>query len=193
LKLVPQIAERVTRVRNDLFDPALGLDRGRSKPVEMAWYVVKCIVFLTPFPFPSRLKSFLLRLFGAQIGRGVVIKPRVNIHFPWKLDIGDFTWIGEEVLILNFEPVSIGSHCCISQRAFLCAGNHDYRQPDMPYRNRPIKVDDGAWIASQVFVAPGINIGTDAVITAGAVVTCDQPAGKVCGGNPSVPLRDRWE
>lgn len=190
---MPQIAERATRVRNDLFDPSLGLDRGRSKPVEMAWHVVKCIVFLTPWPFPYRLKAFLLRIFGAQIGRGVVIKPGVNIHFPWKLDIGDFSWIGEEVMILNFEPVSIGSHCCISQRAYLCAGNHDYRQPDMPYRNRPIKVEDGAWIGSQVFVAPGINIGTDAVITAGAVVTSDQPAEKVCAGNPCVPMRDRWQ
>ena len=182
----------MTRVRNDLFDPAHGLDRGRSKLIETIWYVLKCVVFLTPWPFPSRFKCSLLRMFGARIGRGIVIKPRVNIHFPWKLAIGDFTWIGEEVLILNFEPVTIGAHCCLSQRAYLCAGNHDYRQPQMPYRNRPITVADGAWIGSQVFVAPGSNIGFESVITAGSVVTCDQPAQKVCGGNPCVPLKDRW-
>jgi putative colanic acid biosynthesis acetyltransferase WcaF len=189
---VPRIADDMTRVRNDLFNPGLGLDRGRSKLVEAVWYGVKCVVFLSPWPWPSRFKCLLLRMFGARVGRGVVIKPRVNIHFPWKLAVGDFTWIGEEALILNFEPVTIGSHCCLSQRAYLCAGNHDYRQPDFRYRNRPVAVADGAWIGSQVFVAPGTRIGVDCVITAGSVVTRDQPAGKVCGGNPCVPLKDRW-
>src|SRR5580698_7643499 len=133
----------MTRVRNDLFDGKLGLDRGRSRLCEATWYLAKCALFLTPLPFPCRLKCQVLRWFGARVGRGVVIKPRVNIHFPWKLTIGDFAWIGEEAFILNFEPVYIGAHCCISQRAFLCTGNHDHRHPDMPYRNRPITVEDG--------------------------------------------------
>jgi exosortase len=190
---VPQPAEPTMEVRNDLFDPSRGLDRGRSKLVEAAWYVVKCVFFLSPWPYPSRLKCWLLRMFGARIGAGVVIKPRVNILFPWKLAIGDFAWIGEEALILNFEPVTIGSHCCISQRAYLCGGSHDYSRPDFPYRNGPITLGRGAWICSQVFVAPGINIGSHAVVTAGSVVTNDQPAHKVCGGNPSIPLRERWQ
>jgi putative colanic acid biosynthesis acetyltransferase WcaF len=189
---VRQIADEVTRVRLDLFDRRKGLDRGRSTVVESMWYAVKCVFFLTAWPYPSRFKCFVLRLFGARIGRGVVIKPRVNILFPWKLAIGDFSWIGEEVWILNFEPVTIGAQCCLSQRAYLCAGNHDYREPDFRYRNRPITVGDGAWIGAQVFVAPGIEIGFESVITAGSVVTSDQPAEKVCGGNPCVPLKDRW-
>lgn len=182
----------MTIVRNDLFDSRRGLDRGRPRVIEAIWHVCKCFLFLTPLPVPSGFKCFILRLFGARIGKGVVIKPQVKIHFPWKLTIGDFVWIGEEVFILNFEPAIIGAHCCISQRAFLCGGSHDYRQPDMPYRNGPIVVEDGAWVGAQVFVAPGVTIGTEAVITAGSVVTRDQPARMVCGGYPCLPLKERW-
>jgi putative colanic acid biosynthesis acetyltransferase WcaF len=181
-----------TIVRNDLFDRTRGLDRGRSRLTEALWHFCKCCVFLTPLPVPSRFKCFVLRLFGARIGHGVVIKPQVKIHFPWKLTVGDFTWIGEEVFILNFEPVTIGAHCCLSQRAFLCGGSHDYRQPNMPYRNGPIVVEDGAWIGAQVFVAPGVTIGTEAVITAGSVVTQTQPLRMVCGGYPCIPVKPRW-
>jgi putative colanic acid biosynthesis acetyltransferase WcaF len=182
----------MTRVRNDLFDPGRGLDRGRSALVEGFWYLVKCALFLSPLPFPSRLKCFVLRAFGARVGRGVVIKPRVNIHFPWKLTVGDFTWIGEEVFILNFEPVMIGSHCCISQRAFLCTGNHDYSKPDMPYRNRSISLGDGAWVGAQAFVGPGVKLGKEAVITAGSVATRSLPPEMICSGNPCMPVRNRW-
>lgn len=183
----------MTRIRNDLFDSRKGLDRGRTKPVELIWYLCKCLFFLTPAPVPMAFKCGLLRLFGARVGKGVVIKPRVNIHFPWKLLVGNFAWIGEEVFILNFEPVIIGAHGCISQRTFLCTGNHDYRKPDMPYRNAPITVEDGAWVGAQCFVGPGVVIGSEAVITAGSIVTKDQPPRKVCGGNPCAVIKDRWQ
>lgn len=182
----------MTRVRNDRFDPAEGLDRGRPVIIEAAWYLAKWLLFLTAFPFPSALKRTILRLFGARIGKGVIMKPRVNIHLPWKLTVGDFSWIGEEVFILNFEPVVIGSHCCVSQRAFLCTGNHDYRQAHMPYRNQPITIADGAWIGAQTFIAPGVQIATEAVVMAGSVVTKSQPARMVCAGNPCAPVKPRW-
>lgn len=180
------------RTRLDQFDAGLGLDRGRSKPYEMLWYVVKCFFFLSPLPWPTRLKCAILRLFGAKVGVGVNIKPRVNIHFPWKLELGDWCWIGEEVFILNFEPVRIGAHACLSQRAFLCGGNHDYRDPTFRYRNGPITVDDGAWLGAQVFVAPGVTIGNHAVITAGSVVTQNQPARMICSGSPCTAVKPRW-
>lgn len=182
----------MTRVRNDLFDAKEGLDRGRPLWVESLWYLLKCLLFLPAWPFPSWLKCAVLRSFGARIGRGVVIKPRVNIHFPWKLEVGDFTWLGEEVFVLNLEPVSIGPHCCISQRAFLCTGNHDYRENRMPFRNQPITVEAGAWLGAQVFVGPGVTIGAEAVVTAGSVVTGSAPAGMICRGNPCRPLKRRW-
>lgn len=191
-KHVLRNADRMTRVRNDLFDPGEGLDRGCPKWLEAIWYLLKCLFFLSPLPWPSRFKCAVLRLFGARVGKGVALKPRVNVHFPWKLTVGDFAWIGEEVFILNFERVSIGAHCCISQRAFLCSGNHDFRQPHMPYRNEPITIEDGAWVGAQVFVAPGVTIGQDAVATAGSIVVNDLPGGMICSGNPCRPLKQRW-
>lgn len=179
-------------MRLDLFDQNKGLSRGRGHPVEIAWYIVKCLFFLSPVPWPRRMKCFLLRRFGAKIGTGVVIKPRVNIHLPWKLAVGDYSWIGEEALILNFEPVVIGSHACLSQRVFLCTGNHDYRDPNFSYRNAPITIEAGAWLGAQSFVCPGTTVARDAVVTAGSIVTGNLPAGMICSGNPCAPVRPRW-
>ena len=182
----------MTRIRLDQFNHSLGLDRGRSKWIEALWYLVKCAFFLSPLPWPSKFKCVVLRMFGAKVGAGVNIKPRVNIHFPWKLELGDWCWVGEEVFILNFEPVFIGAHACVSQRVFLCGGNHNFRDPQFSFRNGPISVGDGAWIGAQVFVAPHVVIGNEAVIMAGSVVTKSQPAEMICGGNPCQFLKKRW-
>jgi putative colanic acid biosynthesis acetyltransferase WcaF len=182
-----------TRVRLDLFDSANGLDRGRSRVTETAWYVVKCVLFLSAIPWPSSLKASVLRWFGARIGHGVVIKPRVNIHLPWKLDIGEHCWIGEGAWILNLEPVTIQAHSCISQNVFLCTGNHDYRDPAMQYRNAPIVIEQGCWIAAQSFVGPGVTIGREAVVLAGSVVVKPLEGGKIYQGAPCVSVGDRWK
>lgn len=181
------------KTRLDLFDPQKGLIRGRPKSVEAIWYFLKCAFFLSPLPWPSRFKVSLLRLFGAKVGRGVVIKPRVNIHFPWKFEIGDYSWIGEEVFILNFEPVTIGSHVCISQRAFLCAGNHDARDPSFSYRNAPISVGDGAWIGACSFIAPNTRVGSEALICAGSIITSRVESNAVYAGNPAKQISVRWK
>jgi len=180
------------RSRLDLFDAARGLDRGRSKPLEVCWYIIKCIFFLSAFPWPSKLKVFLLRLFGSKIGNGVVLKPRINIHFPWKLVVGNHSWIGEEVFILNLEPVFIGSNVCLSQRCFLCTGNHDFRDPAFAYRNLPIAVGDGAWVGAGVIVCPGVSIGDEAVASAGSVVTHSIPPNTIVSGNPANKIGIRW-
>ena len=150
------------------------------------------VFFLSAFPYPSRFKVFLLRLFGATVGQGVIIKPRVNIHFPWKLSIGSYVWIGEEAFILNFEEIKIGSNVCISQRSFLCGGNHDFRIPNMPYRNGKIILCDGCWIGAYCFVGPGVNIGVDTVVTVGSIVTSDLPSNIVVKVNPTNFVKNRW-
>lgn len=178
-------------VRLDTFDARRGLVRGRTKVIEVLWYLIKMLFFLSAFPWPSSLKAKILRLFGAKVGKGVVLKPRINIHFPWKLDLGDHVWLGEEVMILNFEPVVIDAHVCISQRSFLCAGNHDYRTPSFDYRNAPIRVGKGAWIAAQCFVGPGVIVGDECVVMAGSIVTESLKPGMICRGNPCVSIKPR--
>lgn len=175
------------------FNASIGLDRGAGKLKEIIWYFIKMIFFLTAMPWPNALKKFLLELFGARIGTGVIIKPRVNIHFPWKLVIGNNVWIGEEAFLLNFELLMIGNDVCISQRAFLCGGNHDFRIPEMPYRNGPITLMNGCWIGAGVFVSPGVIIGVDSVITAGSVVTGNVESNGIYKGNPLVYIKHRWK
>lgn len=188
-----EIRTEISRIRLDLFDSSRGLDRGRGRAIEATWYLIKCLFFLSPLPWPQRMKIFLLRLFGTKIGNGVVIKPRVNIHLPWKLSVGDHSWIGEEVLILNFEPIEIGSHVCLSQRVFLCTGNHDFRDPAFSYRNAPIVIGSGAWIGAQSFIGPGTTIGSECVVTAGSVVSTNLPRKMICRGNPAIPVKPRWK
>lgn len=181
-----------TKVNLGAFNAADGLDRGAGKLQEITWYFVKMVFFLSAFPWPNSLKKAFLKFFGAKVGNGVVIKPRVNIHFPWKLIIGNNVWIGEEAFLLNFELLTIGSDVCISQRAFLCGGNHDYRIPAMPYRNGPITLMNGCWIGASVFVAPGVTVGTDTVITAGSVVTASLAPNGIYKGNPLTYIKPRW-
>lgn len=182
-----------SRVRLDLFDNKKGFNRGASKLKEGCWYLIKIFFFLGAFPYPSSFKIFLLKLFGARVGEGVVLKPRVNIHFPWKLSVGDHVWIGEEVFILNFEKVTIGSNVCLSQRVFLCAGNHDFRDPSFSYRNGPIELEDGCWVGANSFVGPNARIGVDTVVSAGSVVTSSLPPNGIYKGNPLTYISDRWK
>jgi putative colanic acid biosynthesis acetyltransferase WcaF len=183
----------MTRMRLDLFDASRTLDRGRSVLVEVFWYCCKRAFFLSAIPWPSGLKRVLLRLFGAKIGVGVVIKPRVNIHMPWRLEIGNYSWIGEEAFILNFAMVRIGSHACISQRAFLCTGNHDFRDPEFAFRSAPVTVGDGSWVGACVFVAPSVEIGDESVVTAGSVVLQKLEGGMIYSGNPAISVGKRWK
>lgn len=175
----------MTKVRNDLFDSSVGLDRGRPRYVEIVWYVCKVVFFLSALPWPSTLKRLLLVGFGAKVGKGFVIRPRVNIHLPWKLQIGDHCWIGERTEILNLEPVILENHVALAHDVYLAAAGHDISSPTMAYRNRPITIKEGTWIASRVFVNPGVTIGSGSVVVAGAVVTKDVPHDSIVGGNPA--------
>ncbi|WP_281224930.1 WcaF family extracellular polysaccharide biosynthesis acetyltransferase [Flavobacterium aquiphilum] len=180
------------KVRLDLFNSKIGLNRGASTAKEISWYLVKTLFFLSPIPYPSFFKVILLNFFGAKTGKGIVIKPRINIHFPWKLVIGDHVWIGEEVSLLNFELLTIGSHVCISQRVFICGGNHDYKDPAMAYRNGPITLEDGSWVGACVFVGPNVVIGSNTVVSAGSIVTQSLPENGIYKGNPAVFIKSRW-
>lgn len=151
-----------------------GYDKGRSKAVQALWFAVMNLVFGAWF-CPPRLRVWLLRRFGATIGEGVLIRHRVRVLWPWKLTVGDGCWIGEGAWFLNLEPVTLGSNVCVSQEAMLCTGSHDHRTTDFRYRNAPITVADGAWIAVRATVLAGVTVGRHAVVGAGAVLGRDLP------------------
>jgi putative colanic acid biosynthesis acetyltransferase WcaF len=134
------------------------------------------------------LKRRLLIAFGADIGRGMHMKPRVNVHFPWKLHMGEHCWVGERTEILNLEPVTMGNHVALAHDVYIAAAGHDITSPTMEFKNRPVVIDDGAWIATRVYLGPGVHVGTHAVVAAGAVVVRDVAPFTVVGGNPATQI-----
>ena len=164
-----------------------GFNRGASKIKDALWFLVRFFFFANALPWPSPLRVGLLRLFGARVGRRVVVRSNVNITFPWRLTVGDDVWFGDDVLILSLAPVVIESSVCISPRAFLCTGSHRFHAPGFDLVTLPITVHRGSWIAAQAFIAPGVEIGPDSMVCAGAVVLANVPPGITVLGNPARP------
>lgn len=138
------------------------------------WFLTQNLLFRFAF-IPSIFRTRLLELFGASIGRKVVMRRGVKIHFPWNLEIGDDCWIGEDVWFINHEKVKIGSNVCISQRSIICSGGHDYRSASLEYAHKPIEIKDGAWVCLDAKVLPGVTIGECSVISAGEIVRKSVP------------------
>lgn len=157
----------------------------------VAWYVVSTVLFESAIHLPYSWKAAILRLFGARIGRGLVIKPRVKIKFPWFLSIGNHTWLGERVWIDNLAPVQIGNNVCISQDALMLTGNHDYRSPSFTRFVRSVLIEDGVWIGARCIVCPGTVIRSGAIIEVGSVVKGSLAAHSVFGGRAADFRRHR--
>lgn len=168
-----------------------GFDRGASFVKEGLWVLVSAVLFRALPLTLSPLKRGVLRLFGARIGRAVVIKPDVRITFPWRLSIGDNAWIGEGAWLLNLAAIEIGNDACVSQRAFLCTGSHDYKAASFDLLTGPIILEEGAWIAAGAWVGPGVRVGSHAVLTAQSVATHDLEAFGVFRGNPATLVHRR--
>jgi putative colanic acid biosynthesis acetyltransferase WcaF len=165
--------------------------RGRGALFVQLWWLVQALI-IKPLPqicYP--LRRVLLRAFGAKIGNGVLIRPRVEITYPWKLTVGDYSWIGDDVTLYSLGQISIGAHTVISQDSYVCAADHDYSDVAFRIRERPITIGDQVWIASDVWVGPGVSIADGAVVGARSTVTSDLPAGMVCMGTPCRPVKPR--
>jgi putative colanic acid biosynthesis acetyltransferase WcaF len=168
-----------------------GHDKGRGLAVQILWLIVNALVFLNPLVPVYGLKRSVLRLFGATIGEGVIIKPSVNIKYPWHLTIGEHSWIGERAWLDCTSPLRIGKHAVISQGVYLCCGMHDWRDPGMGSVSTPIVIEDGAWVAAFALVAGNVTIGQEAMVAMGSVVFADCEPRGMYRGNPAQRVGER--
>jgi putative colanic acid biosynthesis acetyltransferase WcaF len=136
-------------------------------------------------------RNFLLRLFGAKIGKKVIIRPTARITYPWKVSIGDYSWIGDDVVLYSLGEIEIGKNVVISQKSYICTASHDYLQSDFPIFAKKSTIEDECWLATDVFVSPGITIGEGSVIGSRSSVYKDIPSNKVCIGSPAKIIRER--
>ena len=167
-----------------------GFNHGASTLKQFLWYFTSAIFFhsgLVPF---SVILVKILKLFGAKIGKDVRVKPYVHIKFPWKLTLGDHSWLAE-CYIENLAPVIIGKNCCISQNATLMTGNHDYKSSSFNLITKPIILEDGVWIGANAIVCPGVTAHSHAVLSVGSTATKDLEAYTIYQGNPAVKVRER--
>jgi len=165
-------------------------DRGAPKWKEALWLLVQFFLVRSWLP-GSRHRRVLLRWFGAIVGDRVVIKSGLRVKFPWRLEIANDVWLGQDVWIDNLATVSIESDVCISQGVYLCTGSHDWRLSTFPLITRPIIVESGAWIGAHSCVASGVRVGTQAILALGSVATRDLRPGWISQGNPAIPIKLR--
>ncbi|GAB2556939.1 WcaF family extracellular polysaccharide biosynthesis acetyltransferase [Spirosoma areae] len=186
----PQLTSQTTgktdlsRFSNSWYNPG-------PRPKVLLWYLVNAFFLNTYLPIPARLKVAVLRLFGAKIGQGVMVKPAVNIKYPWLLRVGDYVWIGEQVWIDNLSQIDIGNNVCLSQGAMLLTGNHDYSRSTFDLTTQPITLADGVWIGAKSVVCAGVRCDSHAVLAVNSVATHSLAAYGIYQGNPAVWIRQR--
>jgi putative colanic acid biosynthesis acetyltransferase WcaF len=158
-------------------------DKGRGFLAQALWVAVSTLVF-TQVWCPNRLRCAILRWFGAQIGDGVLIKHRVTVQWPWKLTVGDNSWVGTGAELYNIDRIVIGSDVAISQHAYLCTGSHDRDSATFEFDNGPIVIQDGAWVCARTTVLRGVTIGANSVIGATSLVSRDVPPDSIVRPTP---------
>lgn len=173
----------------------LGYDNSGYNPGSrvkcMLWYFMNVLILKNSWIPSSTLRIGVLKLFGAAIGKNVVIKPGVNVKYPWKLCIGNASWIGEGVWIDNLDQVTIGDNVCISQGALILSGNHNYKSKTFDLMLASITVHDGAWIGAKTVICSGSIVHTHAVLAVGSVVSGKLDAYGIYRGNPAIKIKER--
>ena len=165
--------------------------RGRPAWYVQLWWLVQSSLFGMSPQFMYGWRQWLLRLFGAEIGKNVLIRPTARITYPWKLRIDDHSWIGDDVVLYSLGEIEIGCNVVVSQKSYICAASHDYASPNFDIFAKKVQIEDEVWIATNVFVAPGVTISKGAVVGACSSVFSDLPTMMLCIGCPAKPLRKR--
>jgi len=165
--------------------------RGRSAVVVQLWWIVQSTLFYMSPQFLYGWRRFLLRAFGAKVGRGVIIRPTARITYPWKLKIDDHAWIGDYAEIYNLADIHIEKRAVVSQYAYICTGSHDADAVGFDIFAKPIKICESSWIATGAFVHPGVTIGKYSVVSARSIVRKNTEEFGVYAGEPLRKIRDR--
>lgn len=164
---------------------------GVSYPVHITWYFINILFFKNSLVLSSGVKVWLLRMFGAKVGKNVRIKPVVNIKCPWKLSIGNNCWIGEDVWIDNLSEVSLGDNVTLSQGALLLTGSHDHTKVKFDFVSLPIVLEEGVWIGAKATVFGGVTCKSHSILGIGSVAEKNLEPYIIYKGNPSVPVLER--
>jgi putative colanic acid biosynthesis acetyltransferase WcaF len=172
-------------------DIHLGYFSFKEKLVRLLWMIVQATLFRWSLRRADRWRSFLMRCFGATVGKGCMIRSTVRVEVPWNITIGDGATLGEFAILYSLGPIIVGDHTTISQYSHVCAGSHDYTRSDMPLHRVPVRIGADVWVCADVFVGPGVVIGDGTLVGARATVVSDLPPWKICVGNPARPVRDR--
>ncbi len=180
---------QLKKVNNAAYKTSIDIGAGKLK--QIVWYFINILFFKNSINISSGLKIFLLKLFGASIGEGVVVKPAVNIKYPWKLTIGNHSWIGEKVWIDNLSEVAIGNSVTISQGALLLTGSHDHTKETFDFISQPVILEDGSWIGARAVVYGGVNCGTHSILGINSVAESNLQSYTIYKGNPAVPVMKR--
>lgn len=167
------------------------LDRGAPFLREAMWFFVGLPLLRSALIPSSGFRSWLLRRFGAKIGKQVYFKPGLRVKFPWYLEVGDYSWLGEDLWIDNLAPVTIGAHVCVSQGVYLCTGNHDWALTNMKLFRKPIVLERGSWVGARATVCPGVVVREGAIVTVGSVASKNIPPYEIHAGNPAAFVRRR--
>lgn len=165
--------------------------RGRPAWLVQLWWIVQALLFRTSPQVMFGWRRFLLRLFGAKIGKKVLVRPTVEITYPWKIIIEDYAWVGDHAVLYSLGEIRIGKNAVVSQKAYLCTGSHDYNTENFPIFANPINIEDECWIATDVFVGPGVTIGKGAVVGSRSSVYKSLEGGYVYLGSPAKAVKKR--
>ena len=165
--------------------------RGKSKIIIQLWWIIQATLFRASPQVLYGWRRFLLRCFGAEIGKGVIIRPSTQITYPWKVTIGDYSWIGDDVVLYSLGEIIIGKNTVISQKSYICTGTHDYSKIDFPILAKKIVIGDECWLATDVFVSPGVTINKGVVVGARSTVIKDLDSNSVYVGSPAKFIKKR--
>lgn len=178
------------KVQLDRYDQS-DYDRGRPGWFILLWWLVQGTVFRFSLHPMYAFRRRLLRAFGMQVGSGAKIRPSARFTYPWKVSIGDHSWVGDEAVFYSLDRITIGEHCVVSQKTYLCTGSHHLQKPSFDLITAPITFERGSWAAASSFVHPGVTLGENAVAAACSNVTKSIPANEIHGGNPAAFIKNR--